>query len=103
MSGVRNVYGPIIIFIGFLGCIGFGLIHLYASEQYKNATISNELTDKNTFVPIFWMIIIFSFMIWINFIQNPKVRFERSKHNEIIILFVQKLFKENNWKITATR
>ena len=87
MSGVRNVYGPIIIFIGFLGCIGFGLIHLYASEQYKNAPISNELTDKNTFVPIFWMIIIISFVIWIPFLRNPKLRFGRITQNEISTFF----------------
>ena len=81
MSGVRNVYGPIIIFIGFLGFVGFGLIHLYVSEQNRNAPISNGLTDKNAFVPIFWMILIFSFMIWIPFLRNPKLRFGRISQN----------------------
>ena len=87
MSGVRNVYGPIIIFIGFLCCIGFGLIHINASQQYKNAPISNDLTEKNTFVPIFWMIIIFSFMIWIPFLRNPKLRLGRITQNEIYTFF----------------
>ena len=88
MSGVRNVYGPIVIFIGFLFCIGFGLIHLYASNQYKNAPIYNDLSGKNTFAPIFWMIIIFSIMIWIPFLRNPKLRLGRITQNEIYsILF----------------
>ena len=96
MSGVRNAYRPIIIFIGFLGIGVSACVHFYFSEMNFNSPVSKDVTVESTFAPIFWMIIIFSFMIWINFLQNPKLRFERSKHNEIIILFVQKLFKENN-------
>ena len=42
MSGVRNVYKPIIIFVGFLGFCVCGLIHLYVSEQ-------NTLCDSSMF------------------------------------------------------
>jgi hypothetical protein len=98
MSGVRNAYGPIIIFIGFLGIGVSACVHFHASERNINSPVLKDVTVESTFAPIFWMIIIFSFMIWINFLQNPKLRFERSKHNEIIILYIQKLFKENDWK-----
>ena len=70
MSGVRNAYGPIIIFVGFLGIGVSACFHFYVSERNRNSPVGN------TFAPIFWMTIIASFMIWINFLRNPKLRFE---------------------------
>ena len=93
MSGVRNAYRPIIIFIGFLGIGISACVHFYFSEMNFNSPVSKDVTVESTFAPIFWMIIIFSFMIWINFLQNPKLRFERSKHNEIIILFCSEIIQ----------
>ena len=72
MSGVRNVYGSIVIFIGFIGFLGAALVHLYVSEQIQN---SEELTEKNMFAPIFWLTCTFSAMICVAFLRNPKLRF----------------------------
>ena len=78
MSGVRNAYGPIIILVGFLGFGVSACVHFYVSERNRIAPVLNDLTVEDTFAPIFWMTIIFSFMIWINFLRNPKLRFEWS-------------------------
>ena len=88
MSGVRNAYRPIIIFIGFLGIGVSACVHFYFSEMNLNSPVSKDVIVESTFAPIFWMIIIFSFMIWISFLRNPKLRFEWSWYSEIVTIFV---------------
>ena len=76
MSGVRNAYRPIIILVGFLG-IGVSLaVHFYVSERNRVGPVLKGSTEENTFAPLCWMALILSFMIWINFLRNPKLRFE---------------------------
>ena len=76
MSGVRNVYSPLVLFVGFLGLFGAAWFHLYVSEKNRKSKVSKCLTVRELFIPIFWMTIIFTFMIWMSFIRNPKLRFK---------------------------
>ena len=74
MSGVRNVYGPFVIFVGFLGCIVAFLFHSYVSKQNSKKTGLNDKTAEELFTPLLWLLIIFSFMIFVTFARNRKLR-----------------------------
>ena len=74
MSGVRNVYGPFVIFVGFLGFILACLFHLHVSNQNSQKQVSKDKTAEELFTPILWLIIIFSFMIFVTFARNRKLR-----------------------------
>ena len=67
MSGVRNVYGSFVIFIGFMGFLGAGLVHLYVSERIR---ISKDHIEKNMFAPILWLTCALSFMICFAFMRS---------------------------------
>ena len=73
MSGVRNVYGPLVIFLGFLGLMVAAFLHLYVSQQNSKA-ISEDSSVNKFFPPIFWITIILSIMIWMTFMRNSKLR-----------------------------
>ena len=74
MSGVRNVYGPFVIFVGFLGCIVAFLFHSYVSKQNSQKTGLNDKTAEELFTPLLWLLIICSFMIFVTFARNRKLR-----------------------------
>ena len=74
MSGVRNVYGPFVIFVGFLGFILAGLFHLHVSNQNSQKRVSTDKTAEELFTPLLWITIIFSFMIFVTFARNRKLR-----------------------------
>ena len=71
MTGFRNAYGALVIFFGFLGFVAAVLFHFHVSNQNQ---ISEDKTLKDSFIPIFWLIIIFSFMIVVTFARNRKLR-----------------------------
>ena len=75
MSGVRNVYSPLVLFVGFLGLFGAVWFHLYVSESNRKSKVSKDLTVRELFLPIFWMTVIGTFMILVSFLRNPKLRF----------------------------
>ena len=74
MSGVRNVYGPFVIFVGFLGCIVAFLFHSYVSKQNSQKAVLHDKTAEELFTPLLWLLIIFSFMIFVTFARNRKLR-----------------------------
>ena len=74
MSGVRNVYGPFVIFVGFLGFVFALLFHLHVSQENSKKEVSNHKTAEELFTPLLWLIIIFSFMIFVTFTRNGKLR-----------------------------
>ena len=74
MSGVRNVYGPIVIFIGFLGFFSAGLLHSHLSKQNNKKPVPKDKTAEELLAPILWFSIIFSFMIFVTFARNGKLR-----------------------------
>ena len=74
MSGVRNVYGPFVIFVGFLGFVLALLFHLHVSQENSKKEVSNHKTAEELFTPLLWLTIIFSFMIFVTFTRNGKLR-----------------------------
>ena len=74
MLGVRNVYGPLVIFLGFLGFIATACFHLYVSLKNRETLTSNDSNIRSSFRPVFFMTMIFAFAISISFIRNPKLR-----------------------------
>ena len=74
MSGARNVYGPFVIFVGFLGfSLGF-LLHSHVSKQNNQKQVSNDKTAEELFTPIIWLTVFFSLMIFVTFARNRKLR-----------------------------
>ena len=74
MSGVRNVYGTFVIFVGFLGFVSALLLHLHVSQQNSKKEVSNHKTAEELFTPLLLLTIIFSFMIFVTFTRNGKLR-----------------------------
>ena len=74
MSGVRNVYGPCVIFISFVAFIAAGLLHYLVSKQNNQNQVSKDKTAEELFAPILWLTLIFSFMIFVTFARNRKLR-----------------------------
>ena len=96
MSGVRNVYGQIIIFLGFLGFCGFFGIHVYLSERNQEIKSLIDPTNYNILGPLIMMIIL-SLLIFTPFIINPKLRFVVSIefiNNEFFLL--QEILQEKS-------
>ena len=74
MSGVRNVYGPCVIFVAFVAFIAAGLLHYFVSIENTQNQVSKYKTAEELFTPILWITLIFSFMIFITFARNRKLR-----------------------------
>ena len=75
MSGVRNVYGQLVFFLGLLGFLGSGLFHYYSLHDNTDTFTPEELSKKNHFVRMVGFVFIFSLMIFHPFARNPKLRY----------------------------
>ena len=73
MSGVRNVYGQIVIFTGFLGFWGCFGIHIFLIERNKEIKHNDDLGEDSS-IGILILSSILSLMIITIFIRNSKLR-----------------------------
>ena len=73
MSGVRNVYNQIIVFMGFIGICGCFALHAYLSQ--RNQEVPDDPLRYSSVGPFIMVIIVSS----INFtpFMNPKLRFDQ--------------------------
>ena len=74
MSGVRNVYGQLVVFLGLLGFAAVGVIHYFALKDNADTISSEQLSKKNHFRRMVGIILVFSLMIFHPFARNPKLR-----------------------------
>ena len=75
MTGVRNVYGPQIIFLGFLGFLGTLWFHFYFTEKNRQ---HHKMGEDNTFVVAVYQTMFLtgtiSMLCFFPFLQNHKLR-----------------------------
>ena len=74
MSGVRNVYGQLVVFLGLLGFAACGVIHYYVLKDNTETESPEQLSKKNHFFRTVGMILVLSLMIFHPFVRNPKLR-----------------------------
>ena len=75
MSGVRNVYSQLVIFLGLLGFAVVGFIHHYALIDNAETLNSKQLSKKDHFSRMVGFVFVFSLMIFHPFVRNPKLRY----------------------------
>ena len=75
MSGVRNVYSQLVIFLGLLGIAVVGFMHHYALMDNAETLSSEQLSKKDHFSRMVGFVFVFSLMIFHPFVRNPKLRY----------------------------
>ena len=94
MSGVRNVYSQIIVFMVFLACCACFAIHVYFAEKNKEIKNPDDPAKYSSLGPFIMIVIVSSINIMP--FMNPKLRFVQFKSlNKPFILF-QEILKEKN-------
>ena len=73
MSGVRNVFGPIIIFMGFLACVLVLIFHLFMAKKHnENKDGANPaLHSANSAAAMLTVLSLINFTPF----RNPRLRF----------------------------
>ena len=91
MSGVRNVYGQIIIFMGFLACVFIFIIHSFMAKKHNE----NKGATNPALHSAYGAAAMLAVASMINFTPflNPRLRFHSLYIWVSLLIFFQEIFK----------